>query len=63
MLLAPNALEIDHILPYSRSFDDSYSNKVLVLSEQNQLKGDKTPFEAFSKEKFENIYNFAQKKT
>lgn len=61
MLLAPNALEIDHILPYSRSFDDSYSNKVLVLSEENQLKGDKTPFEAFSKEKFENIRNFAQK--
>lgn len=61
MLLAPNALEIDHILPYSRSFDDSYSNKALVLSEQNQLKGDKTPFEAFSKEQFETIQNFAQK--
>lgn len=37
--------EIDHILPYSRSFDNSYSNKVLVLARENQEKGNQTPFE------------------
>jgi CRISPR-associated endonuclease Csn1 len=37
--------EIDHILPYSRSFDDSQNNKVLVLSEENQQKGNRTPYE------------------
>ncbi|KXK26413.1 MAG: CRISPR-associated endonuclease Cas9/Csn1 [candidate division WS6 bacterium OLB20] len=37
--------EIDHILPYSRSLDDSYFNKVLVLSSQNQNKGSKTVYE------------------
>ena len=37
--------EIDHILPYSRSFDNSFNNKVLVLASENQNKGDKTPFE------------------
>ncbi|WP_416738708.1 type II CRISPR RNA-guided endonuclease Cas9 [Mycoplasma sp. 005V] len=37
--------EIDHILPYSQSFDDSSSNKVLVLKKSNQLKGQKTPYE------------------
>lgn len=46
-LLSEKALEIDHILPYSRSCDDSYNNKVLVFIQQNQNKGNKTPFEAF----------------
>lgn len=40
-------LEIDHIYPYSRSFDDSYMNKVLVFTKQNQEKLNQTPFEAF----------------
>lgn len=41
--------EIDHILPYSRSFDNSYTNKVLVLAKENQEKGNKTPFEYLGK--------------
>lgn len=40
-------LEIDHIYPYSRSFDDSYMNKVLVFTKQNQEKLNKIPFKAF----------------
>lgn len=40
-------LKIDHIYPYSRSFDDSYMNKVLVFTKQNQEKLNKTPFKAF----------------
>ena len=36
--------EIDHIIPRSISFDDSRSNKVLVYSEENQKKGNKTPY-------------------
>ena len=43
-----NYYQIDHILPYSRSFDDSFSNKVLVETELNQNKGNKTPFECSS---------------
>lgn len=37
--------QIDHILPYSRSFDDSQNNKALVLTSENQNKGNRTPFE------------------
>jgi CRISPR-associated endonuclease Csn1 len=37
--------EIDHILPYSRSLDNSLNNKVLVKYAENQAKGNKTPFE------------------
>ncbi len=39
--------EVDHIIPYSRSFDDSNANKVLVLAKQNQNKQNRTPFEWF----------------
>ncbi len=39
------AYEVDHILPYSRTLDDSYMNKVLSLASANREKGDKTPHE------------------
>jgi len=47
-LLEAGAYEIDHILPFSRSWDDSYLNKVLVLTRENRNKADKTPYEHFS---------------
>jgi CRISPR-associated endonuclease Csn1 len=40
-----NLYQIDHILPYSQSFDDSYNNKVLVETEQNQNKKNQLPLE------------------
>ncbi|HDX9579618.1 TPA: type II CRISPR RNA-guided endonuclease Cas9 [Bacillus pseudomycoides] len=39
--------EVDHIIPYSRSFDDSNSNKVLVIAAENQNKQNRTPYEWF----------------
>jgi CRISPR-associated endonuclease Csn1 len=39
--------EVDHILPRSRSADDSQSNKVLCLRQANQEKANRTPFEWF----------------
>ncbi|GHV28144.1 CRISPR-associated endonuclease Cas9 [Synergistales bacterium] len=47
-LFEPGYAEIDHILPYSRSMDDSYSNKILVLSSENQNKKNRTPYEYLS---------------
>lgn len=38
-------VEIDHALPYSRSFDNSFSNKVLVHTAENRNKGNRTPYE------------------
>ena len=38
-------VEIDHALPYSRSFDDSKNNRVLVLAHENRNKGNLTPYE------------------
>lgn len=56
-------LQIDHIYPYSRSFDDSQNNKVLVFTKENQNKLNKTPFEAFGtdKEKWDRILSLASK--
>ncbi|MFA5233837.1 MAG: type II CRISPR RNA-guided endonuclease Cas9 [Sulfurimonas sp.] len=45
------ATQVDHILPYSRSLDDSFNNKVLCFTKQNQDKGNKTPFEYFGADK------------
>lgn len=39
--------DIDHILPYSITFDDSYRNKVLVTAEENRQKGNRIPYEYF----------------
>lgn len=46
------AYEIDHIIPISISLDDSISNKVLATREENQLKGNLTPIQAYLKGKF-----------
>jgi CRISPR-associated endonuclease Csn1 len=37
--------QVDHVLPYSRSFDDSMNNKVVVHTQCNQDKGNRTPYE------------------
>lgn len=44
-LLEPGYVEVDHILPYSRSFDDSKNNKALVFTNENRDKGNRTPYE------------------
>ncbi|MFA7292640.1 MAG: type II CRISPR RNA-guided endonuclease Cas9 [Rhodocyclaceae bacterium] len=44
-LLEPGYVEVDHALPYSRSFDDSKNNKALVLAKENRDKGNRTPYE------------------
>ena len=41
-------IEIDHALPFSRTWDDSFNNKVLVLGSENQNKGNQTPYEYFN---------------
>ena len=50
-------VEIDHILPFSESLDDSYMNKVICLAAENRSKGQQTPVDAFNgnPEKWEQI--------
>lgn len=40
-------VEIEHILPFSRTLDDSLNNKTVALRRANRDKGNRTPYEAF----------------
>lgn len=48
--------DIDHIVPYSISFDDTYNNKVLVLSSENRQKGNRLPMQYLSEDKKDAFY-------
>ena len=49
-LFEPGYVDVDHIIPYSRCFDDSYQNKVLVLASENRQKGNRLPYEYFGQD-------------
>jgi len=63
-LYSPN-FEIEHILPFSRTLDDSLANKTISRVDANRFKGNRTPDEAFndptSKWKYEDVWARAQK--
>ncbi len=40
-------VDIEHIIPYSRSLDNSYMNLTISFREENARKGNKTPYEAY----------------
>lgn len=43
-------VEIEHILPYSITLDDSLNNKTVALRRANRDKGNRTPYDAFGKQ-------------
>lgn len=45
--LFTDKIEIEHILPFSRTLDDSYANKTLATRQANRDKRNQTPYEAF----------------
>lgn len=45
-----NEVQVDHILPWSRSGDDSFINKTLCFTEENQRKKGRTPREWFEQD-------------
>lgn len=46
-MLFDGSCDIDHILPFSRTLDDSFANRTLCLKEANRQKTNKTPWEAW----------------
>ncbi len=52
--LFTDLVDVDHIIPYSQCFDDSYNNKVLVLAKENRQKGNRVPYK-YIKESGRNI--------
>ncbi len=47
--LLSDDVEIEHLIPFSESWDDSAANKVVCLRSANRLKGKQTPYEAFGR--------------
>lgn len=55
-MLFDGSCDIDHILPYSRTLDDSLANRTLCLKEFNRQKTNKTPWETWGEtEQWETI--------
>lgn len=48
-------VEIEHIIPFSRCYDDGMQNKTVAFKTVNNRKGNKTPAEAFSGEEYQAI--------
>ena len=46
-MLFSDEVEIEHILPFSATLDDSLNNQTVALRRANRDKGNRTPFEAF----------------
>lgn len=57
-LFDSNATQIDHIMPYSRTFENRNFNKVLVFTSYNQEKKNRLPYEAYKGEKWQAILDF-----
>jgi len=47
-MLLSDEVEIEHILPFSITLDDSLNNKTVALRRANRIKGNRTPFDARS---------------
>jgi CRISPR-associated endonuclease Csn1 len=53
--LLSGEFEIEHILPYSRTLDDTMANKTLAAREANRGKRNQSPAEAFKDDEYEAI--------
>lgn len=45
-MVLTDAVEIEHILPFSMSLDDSLNNKTVSMRQANRIKGNRTPWQA-----------------
>lgn len=54
--LFSHEFEIEHILPFSKTLDNSIANKTLAHKSANNFKGNRSPFEAFGENK--SNYNY-----
>ena len=61
MVMSPQT-EVDHILPFSRTLDNSMANLVVCMADANREKGDRTPHEAFGDRCLEYVKDFPANK-
>lgn len=61
-LLNGQKFQIEHLIPFSLSLDDSLNNKVLASVEANRYKGNRIPYKAFGESKDGYDWNAIQKR-
>ncbi len=64
-MLLSGQVEVEHILPFSQTLDDSLNNKTVSLRQANRIKGNLAPWDAFGLQetagfKYEDILQRAQ---
>jgi CRISPR-associated endonuclease Csn1 len=68
-LFEPGYVDVDHIVPYSICFNDTYKNKVLVMTEENRQKGNRLPLQYLKGERADkfkvwvnnNVHNYRKR--
>ncbi|WP_367716877.1 type II CRISPR RNA-guided endonuclease Cas9 [Nitratireductor sp. GISD-1A_MAKvit] len=54
-MLFSGAVDIDHILPRSKTLDDSFANKVLCTREMNRIKGNRSPADVWTGDRLQDV--------
>lgn len=60
--LFSHEIEVEHILPFARTYDDSVGNKTISYRSHNKIKGNRSPFEAFGEEILSRAANLPKNK-
>lgn len=53
-------VEIEHILPFAQTYEDSLANKTLSMRYANRLKQNRSPYEAFAEHSYKGILSYQE---
>lgn len=57
-ILFSEEVEIEHILPFAQTYDNSLANKTLSMRYANRIKQNRTPYEAFAEHCYKGILSY-----
>lgn len=57
-ILFSEEVEIEHILPFAQTYDNSLANKTLSMRYANRIKQNRTPYEAFAEHNYKGILSY-----
>ncbi|MBR4917160.1 MAG: type II CRISPR RNA-guided endonuclease Cas9 [Fibrobacter sp.] len=58
--LFTDEVEIEHILPFAQTYDNSLANKTLSMRYANRLKQNRSPYEAFAEHSYKGILSYQE---
>lgn len=57
-ILFSEEVEIEHILPFAQTYDNSLANKTLSMRYANRIKQNRTPYDAFAEHSYKGILSY-----